>query len=203
MLYVQQSLNPNEEIIRVGEFHWLYTFNAAMWIVMGFIAMILVLYAGYYYEVYQTVKQYVPGTMLHNAKSSGYWDAAVDFRGGVMDVVQSIHWGVKLASFLCLVFGVFAFTQKMIIKATTEICLTSDRLVLKRGMVARHVGEINIDRIEGVDVAQGILGRMMNFGFVAVRGMGVGEIVLPQIKEPVNFRRAIERSRSLKKGESV
>jgi len=70
-------------------------------------------------------------------------------------------------------------------------------------MIARHVAEINVDRIEGVDVAQGMLGRMMNFGFVAVRGMGVGEIVLPQIAEPVNFRRAIERSRSLKKGDDV
>jgi len=203
MLYVQQSLNPNEEIIRVGEFHWWYTFNAATWILMGSIFMGLVLYAGYYYEVYQTVNQYVAGTQIHNAKDSGYWDAAVEFRGGVMNVIQSMHWGIKLGAFLAFGFGVFIFVQKMIIKATTEICLTSDRLVLKRGMIARHVAEINVDRIEGVDVAQGMLGRMMNFGFVAVRGMGVGEIVLPQIAEPVNFRRAIERSRSLKKGDDV
>jgi len=203
MLYIQQSLNPNEEIIRVGEFHWWYTFNAALWIVIGVIGMGLVLYGGYYYEVYQTVNQYVPGTMVHNAKSSGYWDAAVEFRGGVTNVIQSMHWTIKLGAFLMLLFGIWGFVQKMIIKVTTEICLTTDRLVLKRGMIARHVAEINVDRIEGVDVAQGMLGRMMNFGFVAVRGMGVGEIVLPQIEEPVNFRRAIERSRSLKKGENV
>lgn len=203
MLYVQQSLNPNEEIIRVGVFHWWYTFNAAIWIVMGFIGMGIVLYAGYYYEVYETVKQYVPGTMIYNAKSSGYWNAAVEYRGGIIDVIQSIHWGVKLAAFLTLVFGIFAFVQRMIIKATTEICITTDRLVLKRGLISRHMAEINVDRIEGVDVLQGIFGRIMNFGYVAVRGMGVGEIFLPQIEKPIDFRKAIERSRSLKKGEQV
>jgi uncharacterized membrane protein YdbT with pleckstrin-like domain len=58
---------------------------------------------------------------------------------------------------------------------------------------------MNIDRIEGVDVAQGILGRILGFGFVSVRGMGVGEVPLPAIAEPVEFRKAIERARSIKR----
>lgn len=199
MLYVQQSLNPNEEIIRVGHFHWLYTFNAAMSIVFGFIGMGMILYAGYYWEVFQTVKQYVPEATMANPNAGGYWDAAVEYRGGVMTIIQSIHIGIKLAAFASVLFGLLIFAQKMIIKHTTEICLTTDRLVLKRGMIARHVGEINVDRIEGVDVMQGIIGRMMNFGWVAVRGMGVGEIALPQIADPIDFRKAIERSRALKR----
>ena len=89
----------------------------------------------------------------------------------------------------------------MIIKHTTEICLTTDRLALKQGWISRYTAEISVDRIEGVDVFQGILGRMLDFGYVSVRGMGVGEITLPQIAEPVDFRRAIERARSVKKGD--
>lgn len=202
MLYIQQSLNPNEEIIRVGQFHWLYTFNAAISIVFGFIGMLIILYAGYYYEVYKIVNQYVPETMIHNAKSSGYWDAAIQHSGGMWSIFQSIHWGIKLASFLSLVFGLLIFAQKMVIKATTEICVTTDRLVLKRGLVSRHMTEINVDRIEGVDVSQGMLGRIFDFGYIAVRGMGVGEIFLPQIASPVEFRKGIERARSLKKGDA-
>jgi len=68
-------------------------------------------------------------------------------------------------------------------------------LILKRGMVARHVDEMSVDRIEGVNVIQGILGRLMDFGFVVVRGMGVGEVVLPQIEDPIGFRKAINRAR--------
>ena len=114
---------------------------------------------------------------------------------------MNLHWGIRVAAFVGFLFSGWQCVKMMVVKYTTEICLTSDRLVLKRGAISRHVAEINVDRIEGVDVFQGILGRIMGFGFVAVRGMGVGEIALPQIADPVDFRKAIERSRSLKKGE--
>jgi membrane protein YdbS with pleckstrin-like domain len=200
MLYVQQSLNPNEEIVRIGEFPWWYTFNAILWIGFGLFFAALVLYAGYYWQVTQTIGQYVPGTQIWNAKESGYWDAAIEYSGGTFSMVQSIPTIIKIAAFVAFIIGLLAFIQMMLIKYTTEICLTTDRLILKRGVIARNVEEISIDRIEGVDVRQGILGRMMNFGHVEVRGMGVGEIRLPIIDEPVGFRKSIERSRSLKRG---
>lgn len=199
MLYVQQSLNPNEEIVRVGHFHWFYTFNAAIWIVMGLMGFCAILYAGYYWEISQYVRSHFHGLPPH--LSDAAWDESVKRNGGMFKIMMSLHVGIKAGAFVALAFCVFAFIQKMIIKVTTEICLTSDRLVLKRGMVARHVGEINVDRIEGVEVAQGMIGRILGYGRVAVRGTGVGEIFLPAIAEPIDFRKAIERSRSLKKGE--
>jgi hypothetical protein len=199
MLYVQQSLNPNEEIVRVGEFHWWYTFNAITWIVIGFAGLIAVLYAGYYWEINQFIRANFQG--LPEDLKAAAWDDAVRQKGGVFGVIKSLHIGIKLASFGALILGLLAFAQRMVIKATTEMCLTSDRLILKRGMVARHVSEISVDRIEGVDVFQGIFGRIMGFGYVMVRGMGVGEIILPQMTDPIDFRKAIERARSLKKGE--
>lgn len=199
MLYVQQSLNPNEEIVQVGQFHWWYTFNAVTWIVMGVIGLFGVLYAGYYWEVSQFVRANFAG--LPAELKSQAWAESVKAMGGRMGIISSLHFGIKIGAFVALAFGILIFAQKMIIRATTEICLTSDRLVLKRGMVARHVGEISVDRIEGVEVSQGILGRILGFGYVVVRGMGVGEIMLPQIEEPIQFRKAIERARSIKKGE--
>lgn len=35
MLYVQQSLGPDEELVHIGKFHWIYTFNAFMAILWG------------------------------------------------------------------------------------------------------------------------------------------------------------------------
>jgi len=201
MLYIQQSLNPNEEIIRIGHFHWWYTFNAAIWIALGVIAMMVTFYVGFYVYTADTVGQYVPGANLMNAHSSGYWDAAIEYNGGVISSLQSMHIGFKLGGFFVLLMSILAFLQRMIIKYTTEICLTTDRLALKQGWISRYTAEISVDRIEGVDVFQGLLGRIMNFGFVSVRGMGVGEINLPQIAEPIDFRRAIERARSVKRGD--
>jgi hypothetical protein len=55
---------------------------------------------------------------------------------------------------------------------------------------------MNIDRIEGISIDQSLTGRIFNFGRVVIRGMGVGELYLPQIADPVKFRRAIEKART-------
>ena len=116
---------------------------------------------------------------------------------GWLEGVRYLHPGIRI--FACIVFalGLMSFAQMMVIKATTEIAVTNNRLVYKRGLVARQVGEISIDRIEGVNILQTILGRLFNFGRVAVRGMGVGEVILPPIEDPIAFRQAIERARSI------
>ena len=196
MLYVQQSLNPDEEIVRVGHFHWWYTFSASIWIVIGLGIMIGFFYAGYYWEVSQTVKTsfaLLPPDLYDQA-----WDDTVARMGGMFKIMLSQHIAIKAAGFIAFLMGLLFFVQMMIVKHTTEICLTSDRLVLKRGLISRMVEEINVDRIEGVDVFQGILGRILGFGNISVRGMGVGEITIPPIEHPVDFRKSIEHARSVR-----
>lgn len=195
MLYVEQSLNPNEEIIRIGEFHWLYTVNAAFWIVIGFGLMCGILYGGYYWEVSRAVSAQFYG--LPDALMKQAWHDVVESKGGFFSIISGLHFGFKIGAILAFAFGLFSFAGKMVRKATTEICVTSDRLILKQGIVARHVDEINVDRIEGVNVIQGVVGRMANYGLVIVRGMGVGEVPLPPIADPIGFRRAIDRAKSL------
>ena len=85
----------------------------------------------------------------------------------------------------------------MVVKVTTEIAITTSRLVYKRGLVARHVGEMSIDRIEGVNVLKTIMGRIFDYGRLAVRGMGVGEVVLPPLASPLAFRKAIEKAKGM------
>ncbi|PCI00254.1 MAG: hypothetical protein COB76_03865 [Alphaproteobacteria bacterium] len=199
MLYVEQSLNPNEDIIKIGKFHWLYTVNAAFWIVIGFGLMCGVLYAGYYWEVSRTVSGQFQGLPVHLKAQA--WDEVVRQKGGFFSIISGLHFGFKIGAFLSLLFGIFSFTSMMVRKATTEICITTDRLILKKGVVARHVDEINVDRIEGVNVIQGVVGRIANYGLVIVRGMGVGEVTLPQIADPISFRRAIDRAKSLDGGQ--
>ena len=93
--------------------------------------------------------------------------------------------------------GLLRFAQMMIVKATTEIAITNSRLVYKRGLVARQVGEMSIDRIEGVNVLQSVLGRIFNYGRIMVRGMGVGEVILPPLADPIKFRKSIEKAKTL------
>ncbi len=175
MLYVQQSLGPDEELIYVGKFHWMYTVAAFMSIFWGMILAVLIMVAAW------------RGYILFDQIPSNT---------GFFRTIPVIHPAVRLLSFLVFVLGVLKFAHMMVIKATTEIAVTNNRLVYKRGLISRQVGEMNIDRIEGVNVLQTILGRLFNYGRIMIRGMGVGEVILPPIEDPIGFRRSIEEAKS-------
>lgn len=176
MLYVQQSLGPDEELVHIGKFHWMYTVSAFAAIFWGMLGSIVVI-AG-------AITAY---------KQLGYYPDELPF----VESVQNLHPGIRIGSFLVFIFGLLNFANLMVIKSTTEIAITSNRLVYKRGLVARQVGEMSIDRIEGVNVLQTILGRILGYGRLAIRGMGVGEVILPPIEDPIAFRQSIEKARSI------
>ena len=195
MQYVSESLNPNEEIIRVGHFHWIYTFSAILWIVIGVAGMIAVLYAAYYFEVWRAVSNEFQG--LPSSLKDQAWADIVQRRGGMLNIIKGLHFAIKIAAFVCLILGLLAFAQMMVVKAYTEICITTERLILKQGVLSVNSDELNVDRIEGVNVIQGVIGRMLNYGVVIVRGMGIGEVVLPPMADPVGFRRAIDQAKAV------
>lgn len=174
ILYVKQSLGPDEEIVCIGNFHWMYTLNAMISIMGGFIGSIMVLVAGHYFTGH-----YGPGF----------------YSDSILGQIRELHPAIKIGCVVVFVLGLFRFAQMMVIKATTEIAITTSRLIYKRGLVARHVGEMSIDRIEGVNVLQSFFGRIFDYGRVVVHGMGVGEVVLPPLAHPVSFRKAIEKAR--------
>ena len=43
MLYIEQSLGPEEELVHIGSFHWMYTLNAFMTVIWGVIGSIIVI----------------------------------------------------------------------------------------------------------------------------------------------------------------
>lgn len=181
MLYIQQSLAPDEELIHIGRFHWFYDVIAVMNIFWGLFFAISILLGAV------AVQKYLPFSLMV---------APIDADDSTLSAVQKLHPGIKLFSLIIFLLGVMKFAQMLVVKATTEIAITTTRLVYKRGLVARYVGEMNIDRIEGVSVLQSVFGRMFNFGQLVIRGMGVGELILPVISDPVKFRRAIEKART-------
>jgi uncharacterized membrane protein YdbT with pleckstrin-like domain len=177
MMYIQQSLGPDEELIHVGHYHWMHDVKAAFNIVFGAIMSVMIIYGGIY--VYQKMGKFPPGI-------------------GLKDGLEYLHPGFRIAAFAVFVGGLLSFARMMVEKSTTEMAITNLRIVFKRGLLARHVGEIAIDRIEGVVVLQTLMGRVFDYGRLSIRGMGVGEVVLPPIAKPIVFRQAIQKARAFK-----
>ena len=74
---------------------------------------------------------------------------------------------------------------------TTELAITDKRIIFKRGFIRRHTIEMNMDKIESVDVDQSILGRMFDYGDITVRGTGTGLEPLRDIVDPLSFRNQV------------
>ncbi len=202
MLYVQQSLGPNEEILMGARFHWMYTLSAVFWILFGLFAGVLIGYVG----IWWTVDSEIRHTMGSDLPADVYdkmWDICVAKNGGYLKILWGLNALMRFSILGSFLLGLYFFAHMMIVKATTEIAVTSERLVYKKGLIARHVGELNVDRIEGVSVRQGVLGRIFGYGRVLIRGMGVGEVLLPSIEAPIEFRRAIQEAKSMNDQDKV
>ncbi len=73
-------------------------------------------------------------------------------------------------------------------RMSTELAVTDRRVIFKRGLIRRHTVEMNMDKVESVDVDQSILGRIFNYGDVTVRGTGASIEPLRLIDDPLAFR---------------
>jgi len=86
------------------------------------------------------------------------------------------------------IIGVGILIRAAIARLTTEIAITDRRIIYKSGLISRRTLEMNVDKVESVDVNQSVFGRLLDYGTVFVRGVGTGIEPLAQIAAPLKFR---------------
>jgi uncharacterized membrane protein YdbT with pleckstrin-like domain len=84
-----------------------------------------------------------------------------------------------------------SFVHAWFIRWITEFAVTDRRVIYKRGFISRHTVEMNMDKIESVDVDQSLLGRVLDYGTIHVLGTGQGIERLRWIASPLALRNAI------------
>jgi len=92
---------------------------------------------------------------------------------------------VTLIVVVGLVFLIWAWIRVR----STELAITSRRIIAKFGFVKRHTVEINLDKVESLKVEQGVWGRFLNFGTIFISGSGSSVAPIPNIADPLVFRR--------------
>jgi uncharacterized membrane protein YdbT with pleckstrin-like domain len=74
---------------------------------------------------------------------------------------------------------------------TTETDVTNLRVVHKAGFIKRRTFEMSLDKVGSVDVNQSILGRILNYGNVTIKGVGESRKTIRTIASPLAFRNFI------------
>lgn len=110
-----------------------------------------------------------------------------------------LTWLNWLAALACLValgwllgFGIILALAFAIRQWTTEIAITNRRFIYKTGWISRRVQDISLAKIEGSSLEQSVLGRLLGYGRLTIRGTGIGAIDLPGIDAPNALKRAID-----------
>ena len=96
-----------------------------------------------------------------------------------------------LAAGVVGVLGLLLLLGASIRRHATEIVVTDRRVIFKRGLLSRHTVEMNVSKIETVDVEQGLAGRIWGYGTVLIRGTGSGFEPLVGVGSPLAIRNAI------------
>ena len=76
---------------------------------------------------------------------------------------------------------------------TSEFAITNKRVIIKVGLISRRTLEMNLAKIESVNVNQGALGRILNYGSITVIGTGGTRETFPGISQPLEFRKAFQQ----------
>jgi len=105
--------------------------------------------------------------------------------------VEAIRLGLMLAALIALFLGLFHMIRAWIVAVNTEIIVTSRRVIYKTGFISRNTVEMNLDKVESVLVEQSILGRMLDYGTVIIRGVGAGLEPVDNIGAPLELHRHV------------
>lgn len=90
---------------------------------------------------------------------------------------------------LIVVVGLFFLIAAWINVRSTEIAITSKRIIAKFGFIRRSTVEIGLDKVEALRVEQGMWGRFLNYGTILISGVGSTIDPIRNIADPLVFRR--------------
>ncbi|MCX7144084.1 MAG: PH domain-containing protein [Proteobacteria bacterium] len=100
-----------------------------------------------------------------------------------------LHWivFVSLRALLTL------FIAPLIDYFTSEFAITNKRIIIKVGFISRKTVELNLSKLESVNVEQSILGRILDYGTITVIGTGGTKEPFSNIISPLEFRKQFQQ----------
>jgi len=95
-------------------------------------------------------------------------------------------------SIICLPISAALLLYAYLKIRSTEMGITSKRVIRKSGVIVRDTAEIRLAKVESVSVKQGMLGRIFGYGDVIISGTGGNDAVMKGVRDPLAFRRAVD-----------
>jgi uncharacterized membrane protein YdbT with pleckstrin-like domain len=97
--------------------------------------------------------------------------------------------GPAIFGFFLIFLSIFVLIKAFLVRISTELAVTTKRVIAKTGFIKRKTVELNHGKVESFNVDQSVVGRLFGFGTVVICGTGGGKTPIPAIENPMQFRR--------------
>lgn len=98
------------------------------------------------------------------------------------------HWVI----FLSLGALFTLFLKPLLDRWFSEFAITNKRVIIKTGWLSRKTIEMNLQKIESVNVDQSVLGRILGYGDIHIIGTGGTRETFRNIQRPITFRKKFQ-----------
>ena len=124
---------------------------------------------------------------LNQSKMGTYIDNNL-ISGEQVEFETTYHWIIfwNLRALFTL------FIAPMLDRYADEFAVTNKRVIVKTGLISRRTLEMNLSKIESVNVDQSIMGRILGYGTITIIGTGGTRESFPKIAEPLLFRKKFQ-----------
>jgi uncharacterized membrane protein YdbT with pleckstrin-like domain len=109
-------------------------------------------------------------------------------------IVVALGGGGWIAGMAIGIIGFVLFLPPWIKAGSSEFAITNKRVLIKVGLIRRHSLELLLQKVEGIGVDQGVLGRILGYGTITVSGVGGTKETFQMISNPLEFRRQVQAS---------
>jgi len=172
MSYAAKIIGPDERLIGVARLHWIYTVHGFLWFLgLSVLGMVVDKYLWEYFG--SSIPAY------------GWFIDGFGFTAENTGVTWMFAGG-----------GAIIFLLYYIKVISSEIALTSRRVIYKKGLIFVEVEEIELEEVKGEHINHGLLGRVFNYGTLHFDCRFIGHIYLPAVRKPYRFMKAMHVARS-------
>jgi uncharacterized membrane protein YdbT with pleckstrin-like domain len=99
---------------------------------------------------------------------------------------------VEYAAAILVVIAVIIICVGMIKRNATEMAVTNKRVLIKQGLTSRRTLELLLQKVESIAVEESLMGRILGYGTVVIRGTGGTPEPFRKMAHPLEFRRHVE-----------
>ena len=98
------------------------------------------------------------------------------------------HWVIFFSLKSIFTLTIYAWMKRWL----SEFVITNRRIVIKEGFIARRTFEMNLSKIETVNVDQTVMGRIFNFGSITIIDTAATTETFHNIARPLVYRQKFQ-----------